>query len=177
VLSPARYKVQFTAGPELRDDLEGLQALMRSEAPDGDLAVIVGKAVRELRQRLEARRFAQTKSPRRKIRPTHDSSRYVPAEVRRFVYRRESGRCCFVDAEARRCPERRWLEYHHRHPFGRGGGHDPTNVFLVCKAHNQYLAELDYGREKMSRYRRILDVRKVRPESEAVPAGRADPPR
>ena len=174
-LSPARYKVQFTAGPELRDDLEALKALVRSEIPDGDLAAIVGKAVRELRQRLEARRFAQTKSPRRKTRPTDDSSRYVPAEVRRFVYRRESGRCCFVDTESRRCPERRWLEYHHRHPFGRGGGHDPTNVFLVCKAHNQYLAELDYGREKMSRYRRTADVRKGRLKSGADRTGRADP--
>jgi hypothetical protein len=42
-LSPGRYRVQFTAGPELRDDLYRLKALMRSEIPDGDLSAIVGK--------------------------------------------------------------------------------------------------------------------------------------
>jgi hypothetical protein len=134
-LSPARYKVQFTAGPELRDDLERLRALMRSEFPDGDLGAILGKAVRELRQRLEARRFAQTRSPRKQRGRTTRSSRYVPAGVRRVVYRRDGGRCCFVDKQGkgRRCPERHRLEYHHRYPFGMGGDHDPRNIYLMSR--------------------------------------------
>jgi hypothetical protein len=37
-LSPARYKVQFTASAELRDKLERLRALMRSSGRDADLA-------------------------------------------------------------------------------------------------------------------------------------------
>jgi hypothetical protein len=151
-LSPARYRMQFTAGPELRDDLEALKALMRSEVPDGDLALIVGKAVRQMRQSLEARRFAQTKSPRKKTKQTNGSSRYLPSDVRRFVYRRDGGQCRFVDAQGRRCPERYRLEYHHRHPFGLGGGPERDNICLMCGLHNRYLAELDYGRKKMSRY-------------------------
>ncbi len=87
-LSPGRYKVQFTAGPELREDLEALKALMRNEVPDGDLAVIVGKAVRQLRQRLEARRFAQTRARRAKRTRKDPASRYLAREVRRVVYRR-----------------------------------------------------------------------------------------
>jgi hypothetical protein len=151
-LSHARYKVQFTAGPELRDDLERLQALMRSEVPDGDVAAIIGRAVRELRQRLDARRFAQTRSARKDRVAADESSRYVPADVRRLVYRRDGGQCRFVDEQGRRCPERHRLEYHHRHAFGRGGGADAENICLMCDPHNRYLAELDYGREKMSRY-------------------------
>jgi len=152
-LSPTRYKVQFTAGPGLRDDLERLQALMRSEVPDGDLATIVGKAVHQMRQRIEARRFAQTKSPReKKTGQTNSSSRYLPFDVRRFVYQRDGGQCRFVDGQGRRCPERHRLEYHHRHPFGLGGGSERDNICLMCGPHNRYLAELDYGREKMSRY-------------------------
>jgi hypothetical protein len=151
-LSPARYKVQFTAGPELRDDLEALKALLSSEVPDGDLAVIVGKAVRQMRQRLEARRFAQTKSPRRKAGGIDATSRYVPYAVRRFVYRRDGGQCRFVDAQGRRCPERHRLEYHHRYPYGFGGGPDAANICLMCNRHNRYVAELDYGKEKMDQY-------------------------
>jgi hypothetical protein len=52
-LSPARYKVQFTASAGLREKLERLQALMRSSVPDGDLAAIVEAAVMEKLQRLE----------------------------------------------------------------------------------------------------------------------------
>jgi hypothetical protein len=176
-LSPARYKVQFTAGPELRDDLEALKALMRSVVPDGDLAAIVGMAVRQMRERLEARRFAQTKLPRKQTGQADSFSRYVPAEVRRVVYRRDSGQCCFVDAQGRRCPERNRLEYHHGYPFGKGGGHDADNVCLMCPAHNRYLAELDYGREKMSRYWRAAGVSRVGSESASVAAERAEPPK
>jgi hypothetical protein len=154
-LSPSRYKVQFTAGPELHDDLERLRALMRSDVPDGDLAAIIGRAVREMRQRIEARRFAQTKSPRKKAPRPDDSSRYVPAEIRRFVYRRDGGQCRYVDAQERRCQARHRLEYHHEFPFGLGGGHDVENICLMCRPHNRYLAELDYGKEKMDQYRRL----------------------
>src|SRR5262245_47215063 len=165
-LSPARYKVQFTAGPELRDDLEALKALMRSEVPDGDLAAIVAKAVRQLRERLEARRFAQTRSPLKRTSRLDSSSRHVPAEIPRAVYRRDSGRCCFVDAQGRRCPERHGLEYHHGYPFGKGGSHGVDNICLMCPPHNRYLAELDYGKERMSRYWRSAREKARRPAQE-----------
>ena len=88
-LSPARYEVQFTASQELRDMLERLTALMRSEVPDGDLATIVERAVSEKLQRLEARRFGKTKAPRKTLAVTALSpgSRYVPAALRRAVYK------------------------------------------------------------------------------------------
>jgi hypothetical protein len=127
-LSPSRYKIQFTAGPDLRDDLEALKALLRSQVPDGDLAVIVGKAVRQMRERLEARRFGQTRSPRKKRTRVSTSSRYLAADIRRTVYRRDGGRCRFVDEQGRRCPERHRLEYHHRLPFGLGGGSEVDNI-------------------------------------------------
>jgi hypothetical protein len=151
-LSPARYKVQFTAGAELYDKLERLQALLRQEVPDGDLASIIENAVTEKLERLEARRFARTSSPRKKPARTHPSARHIPAAVRRAVHQRDGGRCRFVDAQGRRCPERHRLEYHHRRPFGLGGGADVDNICLLCAAHNRLMAEVDYGRKAMSRH-------------------------
>ncbi len=58
-LAPARYKIQFTAGAELHDKLERLQALMCSSVPDGDLATIIEVAVTEKLERLESRRFGK----------------------------------------------------------------------------------------------------------------------
>ena len=153
-LSPARYKVQFTASAELRDKLERLAALMRSQVPDGDLAAIVERAVTEKLERLEARRFASTAAPRKTLSDTDTSpaSRHIPAAVRRAVRERDQDRCRFVDDEGHRCSERHRLEFHHRHPFGMGGDHSPRNIRLMCPAHNRHLAECDYGKAAVRRH-------------------------
>jgi 5-methylcytosine-specific restriction endonuclease McrA len=147
-LSPARYKVQFTASARLHDKLERLRALMRAEVPDGDLVAIIEQAVTEKLERIEDRRFARTSAPRKELRDTATSptSRHIPAAVRRAVRERDGDRCRYVDAGGRRCSERDRLEFHHRHPFGMGGDHSPANLRLLCPSHNRYLAEHDYGR-------------------------------
>ncbi len=157
VLAPARYKVQFTATATFREKLERLQGLMRSRIPDGDLARVLEDAVTEKLARLEARRYAKASRPRMKDVPIDDGSRYLPAALRRAVNVRDENRCRFVDAQGRRCPERHLLEYHHLNPFGQGGARTLANVCLMCRAHNLYLAERDYGEEKMDRYRRPRD--------------------
>jgi len=150
-LRPERYRVQITASAELRDKLERLQALMGE-----DLAAVIEAAVTEKLERLEAKRYAVTKNPRKTLDETDTtpSSRYMPAAVRRVVRKRDGSRCAFVDSTGRRCTERRNLEFHHHDPFGRGGDHDPDKISLMCRQHNAYLAELEYGKEKMNRYRR-----------------------
>ena len=152
-LSPDRYKVQFTASAQLRDKLERLTALMRSEVPDGDLAAIIEAAVTEKLERIEARRYATTSAPRKELGDTDTSptSRHIPAAVRRAVRERDGNRCGYVDERGRRCSERDRLEFHHRHPFGMGGDHSPANLGLVCSSHNRYLAECDYGKAAMRR--------------------------
>lgn len=160
-LSPARYKVQFTATAELRDKLEKLQTLLRA-----DLATAVDLAVTEKLERLAAKRFAVTKSPRKSLDETDTSprSRYLPAPVRRTVRERDGDQCTFTLRSGERCPERRGLEFHHHDPYGRGGSHDPNNVRLMCRQHNAYVAELDYGKQRMEMHRRRGDrVREAPP--------------
>jgi hypothetical protein len=156
-LGDDRYRVQFTASAEARDRLRRLQALMRSSVPDGDLARIIDEAVKEKLERLEARRFGKTKTPRKTLAETDTtpSSRHVPAAVRRAVHARDRGQCTYVDANGRRCKTRDRLEFHHHDvPFGRAGSHSVTNIRLMCQTHNALLAEQDYGKEKMARHRR-----------------------
>ncbi len=156
-LSPARYKVQFTASAAFHDKLERLKALIRSSVPDGDLAAILEDAVTEKLERLEARRFGMTKAPRKELAATETSapsSRYIPAAVRRAVYERDGGQCRYSDDGGRRCSARRHLEFHHVEPHARGGDRSPENIRLMCRAHNAYLAERDYGEDLMARYRR-----------------------
>jgi hypothetical protein len=133
-LSPARYRVQFTASAQLHDKLERLRALMRSKVPDGDLAAIIEEAVTE---KLE----------------TSPSTRHIPAAVRRAVHERDGGRCRYEDGHGRRCTAREGLELHHRRPFGFGGDHSVHNIALACRAHNRHLAEVDYGHDAITLHR------------------------
>jgi hypothetical protein len=155
-LAPGRYRVQFTASAGLRDKLERLQALLRSSVPGADLAAVIEDAVTEKLERLEARRFGLTKAPRKDLSQTETkpASRHIPSAVRRAVHLRDGGRCRFVDEQGRRCTARHNLEYHHRHPVAMGGDHAPQGIALACKAHNLYLAEVDFGRAAMDRHRR-----------------------
>jgi hypothetical protein len=158
-LAPERYKVQFTATKGLRDKLERLQSLMNE-----DLTAVIEAAVTEKLERLEARRYAEVKKPRKGLDETDVSpkTRAIPAAVKRAVRKRDGDRCRFVDRTGRRCTERRGLEFHHHDPFGRGGDHHPSNVSLYCARHNAYSAERDFGKEKMDRYRsrddRVLET-------------------
>jgi hypothetical protein len=165
-LSPCRFKLELTLGQDAHDELLQLQALFRHQNPSGDLASIVERAISELLERTMKRRFAQTRSSAKHLARSHDAresvsdaqeqqhalgdareaSRYVPRKVLREVYARDGGQCAFVSPEGRRCSAREFLEVHHHEPFARGGKATVENLWLSCRAHNQLLAELDYGR-------------------------------
>ena len=62
--------------------------------------------------------------------PSHRArrSRYIPAPVRREVWRRDGGRCSYVDPySGRRCGSRFLLELDHIVPYALGGGAEPGN--------------------------------------------------
>ena len=66
-------------------------------------------------------------------------SRYIPAPVRREVWRRDGGCCSYVDPHSgRRCGSRFLLELDHIVPFALGGGAEPANLRLRCRAHHRF---------------------------------------
>lgn len=167
-LAKARYKVEFTASEELRDKLKRLEALI----PGSDLASIIDAAVSEKLERVEAKRFGKTKKPRKSLEEADTSPgvRGISAPVRRFVCERDGNQCTFEGPDGQRCPERDRLEFHHDEPYGLGGGRSAKNVRLLCRSHNAYMAELDYGKEKMDHYRRSADrVSEPQPTLELCP--------
>ena len=48
--------------------------------------------------------------------------------------------------DGRRCTERAFLEFHHIRPYALGGPTSADNISLRCRRHNQYEAELVFGR-------------------------------
>ena len=169
-LGPSRYKVTFTASEEFHDKIERLSALM----PGADLVSMMEAAVMEKLERLEAKRLGKVKNPRKgpDEADTAPGVRGISAPVKRFVWERDGAQCTFVSVDGRRCPERHNLEFHHDDPYGFGGDRSAKNVRLLCRAHNRYMAEKDYGKEKMDQYRRRADrVREPAPWFSLFPDG------
>ena len=144
-LSPGRYEVRFTASAETRDMLRQAQDLLRHAIPTGDPGQIINRALKLLLQELARKKFAATDRPRPSS-GTRPGSRSMPAKVRRAMALRNDGRCGFVSKEGRRCDERAFVEFHHLEPHGVGGEATVANIALRCRAHNQYEADLFYGR-------------------------------
>jgi hypothetical protein len=78
--------------------------------------------------------------------------------VRRAVHERDGGQCRYVSEQGRRCSARERLEFHHVAAHARGGDRSPENIQLMCRAHNAHLAELEFGKERMARYRRVYSL-------------------
>ena len=57
------------------------------------------------------------------------SRRAIPAAVRRLVWQRDQGRCCYRDPiSGRRCTSAHLLQLDHLLPVAQGGGADPENL-------------------------------------------------
>jgi hypothetical protein len=55
----------------------------------------------------------------------------IPPRIRRLVWRRDHGRC-----QVPGCRSARFLEVHHIVPRECGGGHEPSNLIVMCGAHH-----------------------------------------
>ena len=142
-LSPRRYEIRVTVDEETHDRLRQLQDLAH-QVPDRDPAVIVSRALELLLDRTLARKAAVTDRPRDAA-TSEERTRHIPAAVRRAVWQRDKGQCAHIDGKGRRCSSTRSLQFHHVKNWARGANHEPSEIELRCRAHNQYQAALDYG--------------------------------
>ena len=64
--------------------------------------------------------------------------RHIPAAVRRHVWQRDGGRCCYRDSlTGRRSASSHLLQIDHLLPVAQGGGPEPSNLELACFAHHR----------------------------------------
>ena len=75
--------------------------------------------------------FAKTKKPSVKRRP-------IPSVVKRYILRRDEGKCQYVGPTGRKCESRHQIELDHIRPVQRGGGNEAENLRVLCRRHNDF---------------------------------------
>ncbi len=147
-LAPRRYEIRVTVDEATYQQLVQLQDLL-AHTVGRDPAAIGATAIGALHSKTLARKAAVTERPRRG-KPAEKRTRHIPAPVKRTVWKRDGGRCAFVDGKGRRCSATSGLEFHHIRNWARGAEHAASEIELRCRAHNQYQAVLDYGADFMA---------------------------
>ncbi|MET0410159.1 MAG: hypothetical protein ABW217_02635 [Polyangiaceae bacterium] len=171
-MTPAlHYKVQFTADQAYMALLEEARDLLAHQNPTRDFVEVQRRAlellVAQLRKRKHAARAgaateatAQSDEPSAKETappsnndegsvapdPRTRRARRPTTAVARAVWRRDEGRCTFIDQRGQRCRETAMLEYHHELAHALGGPATSDNLHLRCRPHNVLAAEQDFGR-------------------------------
>ena len=139
-------RVAFTADAEMLADMEKLKILLSHKLPAQSGRQIAPMFKAALKALLKECDPEARPEPRR--RAVKEGRRRIPKWVKRLVWKRDGAQCTFRGADEQRCPCKTWLEYDHKLPFALGGkSDDPDNIRLMCRAHNQRLAEDVFGED------------------------------
>ena len=145
-----RHVLRVTVSSDFVTDLEAVRAALSHQIPDRDLEKVLHECLRRTLRDSQRRRRGGDR-PRVTTTPRREDSRYIPADVRREVWRRDEGSCAFVGANGHRCGSTFQLQLHHIEPFARGGKSTASNLTVRCSRHNRFHADKDYGSEYMRR--------------------------
>ncbi|MEZ0310741.1 MAG: HNH endonuclease [Myxococcota bacterium] len=142
-LDAGHYKLKLTIDAETYEELMRLRDLVRHSVPDGEIAKVISKAIRDQRKAVEKRKLGRSDKPKQlplgEVREERapDKSRAPGAPTRREVSERDGDRCAFVSATGKRCSATAWIEFDHKITFADGGETRTSNLRLYCRAHNQ----------------------------------------
>jgi 5-methylcytosine-specific restriction endonuclease McrA len=161
-LSPGFRKFTATFDEETVDLLLRAQALLGRTLPSSDYEEVLKRVLQDWVRATECRKYGLTEQPRK--RRSAGNGRYVPADVKRAVFKRDGGRCTSVGDDKHRCGTRKSLEFDHVTPFAKGGLTTVGDLRLRCRRHNQVEADRAFGESFMDRKREQRAARPPAPE-------------
>ena len=159
-LSPAHYRLQVTLSEETHAKLRRARDLLRHAVPDGDISIVLDRALTLLVADLERRRCAATLSPRSSG-AAKGHGRHVPAAVKRAEWTRDQGRCASL-GDVQVLPQKTRLVAVARVRFA--GLYPRQDHFMASFALRRWLADprivktVDYGPRWRAHFVRITSA-------------------
>ena len=139
-----RVGYSFSVSEELHAKCQRVKEVLSGRFPKGvSTEQMMGVLVDEFLKRHAPEREVREKKAKGSAKA---GTRYIPAGVKREVWKRDEGCCSFVGSDGKRCGSRWDVEVDHIKPFARGGQSTTDNLRLVCRAHNGLLAERVFGK-------------------------------
>jgi hypothetical protein len=142
-LSDQKTLIQFVADAELLEKLEQLKNLLAHQT-DGSYRQLIEKLAELALKKLDPEKKPEKKNDAHLLPPLEPSkTRFIPAAVKRAVWKRDGGSCTYTDPKTgKRCSSRHAIQYDHVHAYSLGGETSIQNLRLRCRAHNAYTARL-----------------------------------
>jgi hypothetical protein len=119
-LTPDLRRLNVTVSAEFLAELEQVRAVLSHKYPDGSFEQVVREAFKLVLER-DRKNKALTDRPREQPGSASDNARYVPAAVKRAVWRRDQGRCTWPMGDGKLCGSTRRLELDHDLEVALGG--------------------------------------------------------
>ncbi len=150
VLTEAETEVRFTADKELLAKLDRLRALLSHKHPHATYQSLLTEMADFMLKRIdplekEERKKSEPKeipSPERLERITQPNPRFIPAPIKRTIWKKHDGQCCYENPVTKqRCNSKHFLEFEHIQPIAKGGTSEKNNLRLYCRTHNQLAAK------------------------------------
>src|ERR1700674_1519225 len=159
-LTPELRRLNVTVTADFIAELEQVRVALSHQCPDGNFEQVVREAFKLVLERdrkrkaLTGRPRPVTDRPRPQSEVPGESDRYVPAAVKRAVWKRDKGRCTWPMGDGAICGATHRLEFDHDLEVAFGGKPTVGNVRLLCKSHNLMKAEQHLGRAFMAKFRK-----------------------
>jgi hypothetical protein len=159
-LTPELRRLNVTVTADFIAELEQVRVALSHQCPDGNFEQVVREAFKLVLERDRKRKALTgpprpvTDRPRPQSEVPGESDRYVPAAVKRAVWKRDKGRCTWPMGDGAICGATHRLEFDHDLEVAFGGKPTVGNVRLLCKSHNLMKAELCFGRTFMAKFRK-----------------------
>lgn len=126
----------------LDDELKELFAQAQKQLSEKDQTVVLKRVLKGFVTKRIAKRTERTMSPRK-------HTRYVPRAVRKEVQETSAHQCTYQAPSGVRCNQTAHLQVDHVRPWAKGGSSwDPSNLRLLCRAHNLMLGNLAFPRHR-----------------------------
>jgi hypothetical protein len=151
--SAERFTLHTCVSEEVHGDIEAVLAIL-SRGSKVSLEEALGLAFKVLLDKIDPLRkgtrnkkvkpVAQNEVAVQEAAPVpapsrHNSKRYLPAGLKREIYRRDGNQCRHLNPDKTRCGQRTFLEIHHIQPLSEGGATTLENLITVCSGHHSHL--------------------------------------
>ncbi|HEX9050569.1 MAG TPA: HNH endonuclease signature motif containing protein, partial [Anaeromyxobacter sp.] len=162
-LTAELIRIHLTADKRFEKKLEQARDALSHSLPTGSIAEIL-EAGLDLVIARHAKRRGLVEKPRATPPPSSPDPGYVPAHVKRAVWKRDGGRCQFPLASGGVCGSTRRCQIDHIVPRALGGASTVENCRVCCDRHNDRAAREVFGDAWMDRFT-------ANPRAGAPPAG------